>query len=121
MSSTKYLIFWDFGKCHGIKPGKRTKFLESQLVESLAALSKSEEKQDTKGFLQYNLFVLRFFLHYVKSKFVRVAHITNSIMISYNTMNKLLGKFVYECQWKYIMEFTNIKCIYDWKDIYVQI
>lgn len=80
------------------KTRKRTKFLESQLVESLAALSKSEEKQDTKGFLQYNLFVLRFFLHYVKSKFVRVAHITNSIMISYNTMNKLLGKFIYECQ-----------------------
>lgn len=72
MSSTKYLIFCDFGKCHGIKPGKCTKFLESQLVESLSALSKSEEKQDTKGFLQYSLFVLRFFYTMLKASLLEL-------------------------------------------------
>lgn len=45
-----YLVFWGFGKCHKIKAEKHAKLLESQLAESLVALSKSGKKQDSKGF-----------------------------------------------------------------------
>lgn len=49
MSSKRYLIFWDFCKCHKIQAEKCAKFLESELAESLVSSRKSEEEQDTKG------------------------------------------------------------------------